>query len=156
VFQFCLGPFIKLTLDKPATGRVFYSKCASLATLSSSKLDTDKGQHATKPQRAHSAWLETATVSSKASTLACSRTHAQLCLHNLLLVRSNDEQSRLRENNGYRYNVAPALCGRSPCQAKKSPPLKSKDEAPNYNATTDDALWPDPLILIGRASIKSE
>jgi hypothetical protein len=43
---------------KPATGRVFPVRSAVLWPLSSSKLDTDKDQHATKPKRTHPAWFE--------------------------------------------------------------------------------------------------
>ena len=57
--------------------------------LSSSKHDTDKDQHATKPKRADSAWLE--------PLLLRKHQHAvrlRNCRHNLLLLPSNDKQSR--------------------------------------------------------------
>jgi hypothetical protein len=72
--------------------------------LSSSKLDTDKDQHATKPSRTHSAW--------------CVRQH----------------------------------CSRSP-RSSRSEPIRSRRKKPPLTTQQQLMLWPDPLLLIGRASM---
>jgi hypothetical protein len=58
--------------------------------------------------------------------------------------------------------VTPAHCSCLPRPSRNESPQHPKPEVEgrgphNYNATTDDALWPDPLgeILVGRASITS-
>jgi hypothetical protein len=85
------------------------------------------------------------TASSKASALPCSRASMRNCLHNLLLLRSNNDKQKVAPVNGEitkERNITPALHSRLPRPSRNWPIRSRSRKKPPITTQQQMMLWP--------------